>query len=206
MARYTGPVCRLCRRERQKLFLKGARCPSAKCSVEKRPYPPGATPRGRIRESEYMIQLREKQKARRFYGLLEKQFRRYYTEATKMKGVTGENLLQLLERRFDNTVYRSGFAASRSQARQLVSHGHFRVNGRKVTIPSYRLRAGDVITVRDKSRELLPIRHAIDTSPPAPDWIRVSKDSLEFEILQLPARNQVDIPVRESLIVELYSK
>lgn len=206
MARYRGPVCRLCRRERQKLFLKGARCYTAKCGVEKRPYPPGLHGRARIRESEYMIQLREKQKARRFYGLLEKQFHHYYEEATRMKGNTGENLLQLLEVRLDNVVYRAGFAASRAQARQFASHGHIRVNGKKVTVPSYRLRQGDVVEVRDKSRDMVPLRHALDTAPPPPEWLSTTKDAMRAEVVQLPSRSQVDVPVQETLIVELYSK
>jgi len=147
MARYTGPVCRLCRRERMKLFLKGTRCMGPKCAIERRPYPPGQHGRGRIKESEYLVQLREKQKARRIYGVLEKQFRRYYEEATRAKGVTGTRLLQLLELRLDNVVYRGGLAMSRDQARQFVTHGHFQVNGRKVDIPSYRVKAGDVVAV-----------------------------------------------------------
>lgn len=206
MARYTGPVCKQCRRERQKLFLKGARCYTGKCAIEKRPYPPGLHGRARIRESEYMIQLREKQKARRFYGILEKQFRRYYTEASRMKGVTGENLLQLLELRVDNVVYRAGFAGSRAQARQLVSHGHVTINNKKVTVPSYRLRAGDVVQFREKSRDMVPLRHAIDTAPPPPAWITVDPTVARAEIAALPTRDQVDVPVQESLIVELYSK
>jgi small subunit ribosomal protein S4 len=206
LARYTGPVCKQCRREKQKLFLKGQRCYTAKCGVEKKPYPPGLHGRARIRESEYLIQLREKQKARRFYGVLEKQFRHYYEEASRSKGVTGEELLSLLERRLDNVVYRAGFAASRRQARQLVNHGHFRVNGKKATIPSYRVRVGDVITTREKSNDLIAIRHALDTSPPPPEWIRVDASTVKAEVAALPRRDQVDIPVQESLIVELYSK
>lgn len=206
MARETDPKCRKCRRERQKLFLKGQRCYTAKCAVEKRPYPPGLHGRARIRESEYLVQLREKQKARRFYGVLERQFRRYYREANRMTGVTGEILLQLLERRLDNVVYRAGFAASRAQARQLVNHGHFRVNGNKATIPSYRVRKGDVVELRDKSRDLIVVRHALDTNPPPPDWIRMDSSGPRAEILELPARHQVDVPVQEQLIVELYSK
>lgn len=206
MARDTGPRCKRCGRERQKLFLKGQRCYTPKCRIEKRPYPPGEHGRGRIRESEYMLQLREKQKARRFYGVLEKQFRLYYQEANRMPGVTGENLLQLLERRLDNVVYRAGMAASRSQARQLVSHGHITVNGRRVKVPSYRVRQGDAVAVREKSRNMITIRHALDTAPASPDWLHLDRDKLEVEVAQLPTRAQVDAPVRESLIVELYSK
>lgn len=206
MARDTGPRCKRCGRERQKLFLKGQRCYTPKCRIEKRPYPPGEHGRGRIRESEYMLQLREKQKARRFYGVLEKQFRLYYQEANRMSGVTGENLLQLLERRLDNVVYRAGMAASRSQARQLVSHGHITVNGRRVKVPSYRVRQGDTVAVREKSRNMITIRHALDTAPASPDWLHLDRDKLEIEVAQLPTRAQVDAPVRESLIVELYSK
>ncbi|MCC7077477.1 MAG: 30S ribosomal protein S4 [Acidimicrobiia bacterium] len=206
MARETGPRCKRCGRERQKLFLKGQRCYTPKCRIEKRPYPPGEHGRARIRESEYMLQLREKQKARRFYGVLEKQFRRYYQEANRMAGVTGENLLQLLERRLDNVVYRVGFAASRAQARQLVSHGHVSVNGRRVKVPSYRVRQGDVVGVREKARNMIVIRHALDTAPAGPEWLRLDRDKLEVEVASLPTRAQVDAPVRESLIVELYSK
>ncbi|MFN8106143.1 MAG: 30S ribosomal protein S4 [Acidimicrobiia bacterium] len=206
MARYTGPVCKQCRREKQKLFLKGQRCYTQKCGIEKKPYPPGLHGRARIRESEYLIQLREKQKARRFYGVLEKQFRLYYREASKSKGITGEELLALLERRLDNVVYRAGFAASRRQARQLVNHGHFRVNGRKVTVPSYRLRVGDVVEARESSRNLVAIRHAVDTSPPAPEWLQADGEVVKIEVTALPKRSQIEAPVQESLIVELYSK
>lgn len=206
MARETGPRCKRCGRERQKLFLKGQRCLTHKCRMESRPYPPGMHGRARIRESEYMMQLREKQKARRFYGVLERQFRRYYEEATRMSGVTGENLLQLLERRLDNVVYRAGLAASRPQARQVVSHGHVKVNGRKVTVPSYRVRKGDVVTVRETSRNMIVIRHALDTSAAAPDWLRLDRETMSVEVAELPDRSQVDAPVQESLIIELYSK
>ncbi len=206
MARDTGPACKKCRREKQKLHLKGQRCYTAKCGVEKRPFPPGIHGRGRIRESEYLIQLREKQKARRFYGVLERQFRRYYDQATRMKGVTGENLLRLLELRLDNVVYRAGAGASRAQARQVVSHGHFQVNGKKVTIPSYRLRKGDVVSVREKSAQLLPVRHSLDTAPPPPEWLRLDRDRVAIEVLAVPDRAQIEAPVQESLIVELYSK
>ncbi len=208
MARYIGPVCRLCRRERTKLFLKGARCESSKCAIERKPYPPGEHGRGRIRETQYLIQLREKQKARRIYGVLEKQFRGYYKEAARQKGITGESLLRILESRLDNVVYRSRFAESRSQARQLVSHGHFRVNGRRVTVPSYRVRPGDVVTLKDRSKDLLVVQHAIDTagSRAEVEWLDVDADSRKITITDLPNRAQIDTQVQETLIVELYSK
>lgn len=208
MARYTGPVCRLCRRERQKLFLKGARCMSSKCSVERRTYPPGEHGRGRVNETEYMIQLREKQKARRIYGVLERQFRRYYREAAAQRGITGEHLLRILETRLDNVVYRAGFASSRAQARQLVNHGHFLVNGRGVDVPSYRVRPGDAVTLRERSRDLLVVQHTIDTTGDRsiPEWLEVDKEEKRISVRELPNRAQVDTPVQEQLIVELYSK
>ena len=208
MARYTGPVCKLCRRERTKLFLKGARCESSKCAVERKPYPPGEHGRGRIRETQYLIQLREKQKARRIYGVLEKQFRGYYKEAARQKGITGENLLRILESRLDNVVHRARFAESRAQARQLVAHGHFRVNGRRVTIPSYRVSAGDVVTLRDRSKQLIAIQHAVDTSGQRSpvEWMDVDVDARKITITSLPSRVQIDTQVQEQLIVELYSK
>jgi small subunit ribosomal protein S4 len=208
MARYTGPVCKLCRRERTKLFLKGARCESSKCAIDRKPYPPGEHGRGRVRETQYLIQLREKQKARRIYGVLEKQFRRYYAEAARQKGITGENLLRILETRLDNVVYRARFAESRAQARQLVSHGHFRVNGRRVTVPSYRVRPGDVITMRDRSKEMLVVQHAVDTAGPRsqPEWMDVDVDDRKITITTMPSRAQIDTQVQEQLIVELYSK
>lgn len=208
MARYIGPVCRLCRRERTKLFLKGARCESSKCAMERKPYPPGEHGRGRIRETQYLIQLREKQKARRIYGVLERQFRGYYKEAARQKGITGESLLRILESRLDNVVFRSRFAASRSQARQLVSHGHFRVNGRRVTVPSYRVRPGDVVTLKERSKDLLVVQHAIDTagSRAEVEWLDVDVDSRKITITDLPSRAQIDTQVQETLIVELYSK
>src|ERR671928_436976 len=159
MARYTGPVCRLCRRERMKLFLKGAKCDTMKCPIERRPYPPGEQGRGRIRESEYLLQLREKQKARRIYGVLEKQFRNLYEEANRQGGITGENLLRMLEQRLDNVAYRAGWGSSRNQARQFVRHGHVLVNGKRVTIPSYQCQKGDVITLSDKAKKNIVIRH-----------------------------------------------
>ncbi len=207
MARYTGPVCRLCRREKMKLFLKGPKCDSMKCPIERRPYPPGEHGRGRIRESEYMIQLREKQKARRIYGVLEKQFRRLYEEATRQKGITGENLLRMLELRLDNVAYRAMFGASRNQARQLVRHGHISVNGRRVTIPSYQVRKGDVIELRDKARDMIVVRHNLDTLDRAvPPWLERDADGTKVTVRDLPLREHIDVPVREQLIVELYSK
>jgi small subunit ribosomal protein S4 len=205
MARYTGPVCRLCRRERMKLFLKGPKCDTMKCPIERRPYPPGLHGRGRIRESEYMLQLREKQKARRIYGVLEKQFRNLYVEAARQKGITGENLLRMLEQRVDNVVFRAGWASSRNQARQWVRHGHVLVNGKRVTIPSYMVRKEDVVEIATKSREMIVLRHNLDTlDRTVPMWLDVSGTTAT--VRDLPLRDQIDIPVREQLIVELYSK
>jgi small subunit ribosomal protein S4 len=207
MARYTGPVCRLCRREKMKLFLKGAKCDSMKCPIERRPYPPGEHGRGRIRESEYLLQLREKQKARRIYGVLEKQFRNVYAEANRQGGITGENLLRMLEQRLDNVVYRAGWSASRAQARQFVRHGHVNVNGRRVTIPSYQVRKGDVIELREKARGMIVIRHNVDTlDRSVPPWLEKGGEGLVATVRDLPLREHIDVPVRESLIVELYSK
>lgn len=207
MARYTGPVCKLCRRERTKLFLKGARCDGPKCAIERKPYPPGEHGRGRIRESQYLIQLREKQKARRMYGVLENQFRNYYKEAARQRGITGENLLRILESRLDNVVYRAGFAESRAQGRQLVSHGHFRVNGRKVNVPSYRVRKDDVVTMRERSKDMLVVQHAVDTvGRPSPEWLEVDATARKIVVHDLPNRAQIDSQVQEQLIVELYSK
>ena len=207
MARYTGPVCRLCRRERMKLFLKGAKCDTMKCPIESRPYPPGQHGRGRIRESEYMLQLREKQKARRIYGLLEKQFRNTYARASSQPGITGENLLRMLELRLDNAVFRAGFASSRNQARQLVRHGHIDVNGKRVTIPSYGLRRGDVLRLRSKAQNMIVVRHNLDTIDRAvPMWLEANAGEYSATVRDLPIREQIDVPVREQLIVELYSK
>jgi len=207
MARYTGPVCRLCRRERMKLFLKGTKCESARCPIERRPYPPGMHGRGRIRESEYLFQLREKQKARRIYGLLEKQFKLIYNKANKMPGVTGENLLRLLELRIDNVVFRAGFASSRNQSRQFVRHGHVNVNGKRVTVPSYTLRKGDVVQLRDKASRMIVVRHNVDTlDRVVPQWLEAESGELKVTVRDLPLREQIDVPVREQLIVELYSK
>ena len=208
MARYIGPDCKLCRRERQKLYLKGTRCEGPKCAIEKRPYPPGEHGRGRIRESEYLLQLREKQKARRIYGVLERQFRNYYDEASRQSGLTGENLLRLLELRLDNVVYRGGLARSRDEARQLVRHRHFQVNGRTVNIPSYRVRPGDVITVRQRSRNIVPIVGALEIigMKTIPAWLSTDQSKLQISVLDVPTRQQIDVPVQEQLIVELYSK
>jgi small subunit ribosomal protein S4 len=206
MARDTGPQCKQCRREGLKLFLKGERCLTDKCSVERRPYPPGQHGRGRVRQSEYRHQLREKQKARRYYQLLEKQFRSYYDKASRQPGVTGENLLRLLERRLDNVVVRLGFASSRRQSRQLIGHGHFAVNGRRVNKPSYQLRPGDVISVRDTSRARTVINEATELTATVPAWLQADYDSLTAKVLRLPEREEISTPVQEQLIVELYSK
>jgi small subunit ribosomal protein S4 len=207
MARYTGPVCRLCRREKQKLWLKGAKCDSTKCPIEQRPYPPGEHGRGRVKESEYMLQLREKQKARRIYGVLEKQFRNLFQEADRQTGVTGENLLRMLELRLDNVAFRAGWGASRSQARQFVRHGHVAVNGKRVTIPSYQLRRGDVVSLRAKGKEMIVIQHNLDTlDRNVVAWLEKGEDGKAVTVRELPLREHVDAPVRESLIVELYNK
>ena len=208
MARYTGADCRLCRREGIKLFLKGDRCYTDKCAVEKRPYPPGMAGKKRPRDSEYRVQLREKQRCKRMYGLLEKQFRGYYTIASAQKGITGENLLRLLESRLDNVVYRLGFAKSRDEARQVVRHGHISVNDHRVDIPSYRVRPGEVVAVAAKSTELLVIKTALIASEKieVPGWLEVDIEKLQGKVLSLPSREQIDAPVREQLIVELYSK
>ena len=206
MARETGPLCKQCRREGMKLFLKGERCLTEKCAIERRSYPPGEHGRGRIKQSEYLIQLREKQKARRYYGLLEKQFRNYYSKAAKRSGITGENLLQMLETRLDNVVYRLGFAASRAQARQLVRHGHFHVNGRRVNIPSYQVRPDSVITIAPNSSAEKVVRDATDLTASVAAWLQADHDNLSGKVLKLPDRTEIDTPVQEQLIVELYSK
>ena len=208
MARYTGPVCRLCRREKMKLFLKGPKCDSMKCPIERRPYPPGVHGRdGHMRTKEYELQLREKQKARRVYGLLEKQFRNLYEEANRADGVTGEVLLRYLELRLDNVAYRAGWGASRAQARQLVRHGHVRVNDKRVTIPSSRVRKGDVVTLKDKARGFIVVRHNLDTlDRQLPPWLDGGGEGFEVTVRDLPLREQIDVPVHEQLIVELYSK
>jgi small subunit ribosomal protein S4 len=206
MARDTGSQCKLCRREGEKLYLKGSRCYTDKCGVDRRSYPPGQHGLTRQRPSEYRNQLREKQKARRFYQILEKQFRAYYTKASRQEGVTGENLLRLLECRFDNVLVRLGFAASRRQSRQLINHGHWLVNGQRVDIPSFQVREGDVISLSDKStaKEVITEATAMITSVPA--WLQADHDALTARILRLPDRGEITTPVQEQLIVELYSK
>jgi small subunit ribosomal protein S4 len=208
MARYTGADCRLCRREGVKLFLKGDRCYSDKCGIERRPFPPGMAGRKRPRDSEYRVQLREKQKAKRVYGLLEKQFRNYYELASRQQGITGENLLRLLESRLDNVVYRLGFAASRDEARQTVRHNHINVNGKRVNIPSYRVRPGDLVSLAEKARDLTVVKAAIISSArvEVPGWLEVDVEKLQGKVLSLPQRDQIDTAVREQLIIELYSK
>ena len=208
MARYTGPVCRLCRREKMKLFLKGPKCDSMKCPIERRPYPPGVHGRdGHMRTKEYELQLREKQKARRVYGLLEKQFRNLYEEANRADGVTGEVLLCYLELRLDNVAYRAGWGASRAQARQLVRHGHVRVNGKRVTIPSYRVRKGDKVTLREATRGNFLVRRNMDTlERQTPAWLETGDAGFSVAVLNPPLREHIDEPVQEQLIVELYSK
>lgn len=209
MGRYTGPSCRLCRREGEKLYLKAERCYSEKCALEKKPYIPGQHGRGRRgKPSEYGAQLREKQKAKRIYGVLERQFRNYFEKAERQPGITGENLLVLLETRLDNVVYRLGFAGSRPEARQLVTHGHFLLNGRKVNIPSILVKVGDVIQVRERSKESpkfkeLQAQAAYKTPP---EWLEVDADNLSGRVLALPRRDQIDSPIAEHLIVELYSR
>jgi small subunit ribosomal protein S4 len=206
MARDTGPQCKQCRREGQKLFLKGQRCFSDKCGVERRSYPPGEHGRGRMRQSEYRQQLREKQKTRRYYGILEKQFRSYYAKASRQPGVTGENLLRLLENRLDNVLVRLGFASSRRQARQLVRHGHWMVNGRRVDIPSYQLRPEDVISIKADSAATDTVRTATELTATVPAWLQADHDSLTAKVLRAPERSEISAPVQEQLIVELYSK
>ena len=206
MARDLSPKCKQCRREGLKLFLKGERCLTEKCAVERRSYPPGEHGRGRIKQSEYLLQLREKQKARRYYGLLEKQFHTYYEKAARKSGVTGENLLRMLELRLDNAVTRLGFASSRAQARQLVRHGHFHVNGRRVNIPSFQLKPEDMIAVRTGSDAESVIRDATDLTASVPGWLQADHEGLTGKVLRWPEREEIDTQVQESLIVELYSK
>jgi small subunit ribosomal protein S4 len=208
MARYTGADCKRCRREKMKLFLKGSKCDSPKCPIEIRPYPPGEHGRARTKESEYLLQKREKQKAARIYGVLEKQFRGYYEEANRKQGKTGENLLRILESRLDNVVYRAGLAKSRDMARQLVRHGHFTVNGIKVDIPSYRVSESDIIAVRQGSFELAPfvVARAEAGERTVPAWLEVIPNKMRILVHGLPARQVIDTPVQEQLIVELYSK
>ena len=208
MARYRASVCRLCRREGLKLFLKGERCYTDKCAIERRNYPPGQHGQGRVKFSEYSLQLREKQKLKRMYRLLEGQFRRLFEEADRTKGITGEILMILLERRLDNMVYRLGFANSRAEARQLVRHGHFLVNDRKVDVPSALVKAGDVITVRERSRKIVRIQEALELSQRrgVPEWLEVDRPNLTGRIRAMPARADLTMPINEKLVVELYSK
>ncbi len=208
MARYRDADCKLCRREGLKLFLKGDRCFGPKCALEKRNYPPGEHGQRRIKPTDYSMQLREKQKMKRIYGVMEGQFRKYFSMAERQKGITGENLLRILEQRLDNVVHRLGFAVSRSQARQLVRHGHFQVNGRPVNIPSYLLKAGDRIEVRQKSRELLPVKASLESAKKRalPPWLELDMANLTGVVKGLPTRDEIAIPVQEQLIVSLYSK
>ena len=208
MARYTGAVCRLCRREGDKLFLKGERCYSAKCAMERRPYAPGQHGNRRSKMSEYGLQLRTKQKAKRIYGVLETQFRNYYEKAAHQKGITGENLLILLEMRLDNVAYRAGLGRSRTEARQIVRHNHILINGKKVNIPSYQMKVGDVITVKEKSQSLAGIKTIIETTSTRaiPEWMDADLENFTAKVVEKPVREQIQIPVEETLIVELYSK
>lgn len=208
MARYTGAVCRLCRREGQKLFLKGDRCYSEKCSVALRGYAPGQHGQGRKKSSEYGLQLRAKQTARRFYGVQENQFHHYFEIAERKQGITGDNLLRILESRLDNVVYRVGFASSRAEARQLVGHGHFEVNGKRVDIASYLLKAGDVVSICEKSRGSEKIKAVVEANSarPVPQWIDIDRNNLSAKVIALPTRDQIEAPVEEQLIVEFYSK
>ena len=206
MARYTGPVCRLCRREGIKLYLKGDKCYSDKCPVAKRAYAPGQHGQSRKKLSNYGLKLRERQKAKRIYGILETQFRGYYRKADKKKGITGENLLKMLEMRLDNVIFRLGFANSRAEARQLVRHEHFSVNGSKVNIPSYQVKVGDVIAVRESSKNIDKFKALAEVSKTVPQWLEVNMESLEGKVVAEPKREDIDIPVQETLIVELYSR
>ncbi len=208
MARYTGAVCRLCRREGQKLFLKGERCYTKKCALERRAYAPGQHGQGRKKVSEYGKQLRTKQFAKRYYGVLEGQFRTYFEKATKMQGVTGENLLSILESRLDNVAYRLGYGTSRAQARQMVLHGHVTVNGKKVNIPSYLVKPGQTIALKEESRSLDLVKGILETtaSRPVPKWLDLNKQTSEAKIVALATREDIDLPIEETLIVELYSK
>jgi len=208
LARYTGPSCRLCRREGSELFLKGERCYTDKCAIKRRSYPPGQHGQGRIKVSDYGVQLREKQKVRRIYGILENQFRGYFEMADRMKGVTGENLLFILEKRLDNVAYRLGFATSRTEARQLVRHGHFTLNGRKVNIPSIQAKAGDVLQLREKSRKIACITESLEgvVRRGIPQWLELDKDACKGVVKAMPVREDITMPIQEQLIVELYSK
>ncbi|MCM2276578.1 MAG: 30S ribosomal protein S4 [Oligoflexia bacterium] len=208
MSRFIGSVCRLCRRENQKLFLKGDRCNTDKCAFERRGYPPGQHGQGRIKFSEYGLQLREKQKIKRIYGLAEKQFRNLFEKADRMKGVTGSNLLSMLERRLDNVAYRSGFANSRAEARQMVRHGHFAVNGHRVNVPSYMVEKGDLVEVRDKSKTLARIGAALEAVKrrEIPQWLELDGTAMKSRVRDLPARDDITAPMEERMVVELYSK
>ena len=208
MARYTGPSCRLCRRENLKLFLKGERCYTDKCAFERRQYPPGQHGQGRIKFSSYGEQLREKQKVKRVYGLLEKQFRLTFNRAARKRGITGDNLIAILESRFDNMVYRLGFAASRNDARQLIRHGHFTVNGIKVNIPSAMLKPGDVVQPREKSTKIEKIKESVETAKQrgVPAWLEIDVEKFEGKVVALPKRDEITMPMNEQLIVELYSR
>ena len=207
MARYTGPVCRLCRREGMKLYLKGDRCYSDKCAIDRRSYVPGQHGQGRKKVSGYGIQLREKQKAKRYYGVMESQFRKYFNMAERMKGVTGENLLSILESRLDNLVYRIGLGESRKEARQLVRHGHFLVNGKKVDIPSYLVKVGDVVEVKESSRSSEKFKGLAENNQRvAPDWLEVDMEKMRARVVGVPKKEHIDIPIEEHLIVELYSR
>jgi len=208
LARYTGPSCRLCRREGMELFLKCERCYTDKCAIKRRSYPPGQHGQGRIKVSDYGVQLREKQKVRRIYGILENQFRGYFEMADRMKGVTGENLLFILEKRLDNVAYRLGFATSRTEARQLVRHGHFTLNGRKVNIPSIQAKAGDVLQLREKSRKIASVTESLEgvVRRGIPQWLELDKDACKGVVKAMPVREDITMPIQEQLIVELYSK
>ena len=208
VARYTGPLCRICRREGEKLFLKGDRCYTEKCAIDRRKYPPGQHGQGFRKLSDYGIQLREKQKVRKTYGLLERKFRRYFQEAERKKGITGEVLLQLLESRLDNIVYRMGFASNRRKARQFVNHGHFLVNGKRVTLASYETKAGDTIEVDESSRDIPEILDSLSKAEHRgiPAWVEIDSEKMKGKILNIPSREEIQLPVKEQLIVELYSK
>lgn len=207
MARYTGSVCKLCRRERTKLFLKGERCVTDRCSLERRGFPPGEHGRRRVKETDYLLQLREKQKARRVYGIMERQFRSYYRQALRESGRTGENLLRILESRLDNVVYRAGFAVSRNQARQLVNHGHVTVDGKKVDIPSYQVKAGELVGIAPRSKDLDVIKESIGGfQREVVRWLQVDRKKLEAIVAETPAGESVDVPIRDEMIVELYSR
>jgi small subunit ribosomal protein S4 len=208
LARYTGPSCRLCRRENMELFLKGERCYTDKCAIKRRNYPPGQHGQGRVKVSDYGVQLREKQKVRRIYGVLEKQFRSFFEKAERMKGVTGENLLFLMERRLDNVIYRLGFASSRTEARQLIRHGHFTLNNRKVNIPSIQIKVGDVVELSQQSRKVASINESLEgvVRRGIPQWLELEKDAYKGIIKSLPVREDITMPIQEQLIVELYSK